>query len=180
MTQLSGCLLRLFFITAFLSLATRFILGIFAPGTQETVALFDLLAPALPHIENLTNLLMFPVDWLYQHLQPLVGREFLASTPADEFFDAIAHLILAIPGLADSDVGKTLMTQDYTTRFPGEMEWLAAVTIVFWYGVELVLALIDLNIARLRYQLTRDQAARKQKELSRNFPANPPPGPFSK
>jgi adenylate cyclase len=121
-----------------LLLALRFVLSIFAPGTEETQPIFTVFGPVLPLLHGLTNLLVLPLAVLWKLVLPMFppGTELVfPETKAAGFVEGgYQAILLLMPYLQDTPVGEFFAHVNPSERYPGKMEWLVLLSIPFWMG----------------------------------------------
>lgn len=146
-----------------------FVIRVFAPGNADTAAIFKLLANVQPLLDTVTGWLVYPMqvalDWLTPYF-PQWLKDWFPITQAAGAFHALGELILKIPNLASTELGKQLKAVEYGRVFPGVLDWRLWLAIGLWGLVESLLLKLVIRIeARLYRQRIRHRDAEMMRSL---------------
>jgi class 3 adenylate cyclase len=123
-------------------LVLRFVLAIFSPGTPETQWVFAMAGWTIPVIQGITNLLIMPLFMVWSLLKsvfPAGLENVFPNTPAAQLIAGANHALTLIPGVLGSPLQGLLVTTDFETRYPGQLEWLTLSSIPFWLTLHALL-----------------------------------------
>lgn len=140
---------------AALWLLLAFVIRVFSPGNVDTEVIFKAIAIIQPILDAGVALLVFPVQWALDFINPYLPagvKSWFPITQAASFFKALCDLFLKIPGLAITELGRQLQQVQYKTIFPGVLDWRLLMAIGLWGFVEAQLLKVIIWIEAKQYR----------------------------
>lgn len=138
MHRLTASIFSTLFGIANVCLMLRFLLGIFYPGSPETMLFFVALGPVLPWLDVVVSWLTVPVDFVLGWLVPLLPAPVVTWFPVSDaagLLSAIFHGIGGLPGISPTPIGQGLMHVNLNPHFPGVFDWTLLLSAYFWHEV---------------------------------------------
>jgi hypothetical protein len=152
-----------------LFLAAQFIIALFMQGFIEHSANYAMIKPVLELLETVTNLLTFPLRWLYMQLA-LPTFEYFPLTKAAPVFEAIGKGFANLPLITDIPGIHALDSFPYSKVFTGSFDWLLVIAQSLLASLERGLRWMTGSIGGVnKKRNARATVVARRKEITENF-----------
>lgn len=124
------------------AISALFWITLFSPGNQWTRWFFDMIFPLTAILENIYDVVGFPVQWLCQWVASFLPEpltKYFPVTTVKTLVTGFLNLLGFIPGFTHHPVTQSIYNFSYDTWFPGVIDWQILLTIKFLGFVESIL-----------------------------------------